>query len=185
MGGPNSGGPRRPVICTTTGQVYPSLSEAARDMIVEVSGIHRAIRTGGTCRGKMWAYVDEPAHTLNVLSLAAISCVKLQANSKEAGDVVRLQFKSLLFNGRTTVSSYKLQLIGSVNLGGTVYHLFWLGLFRRVFWTGGNYPHGVDVRLLKLAAAAVKFCVQYHWQNKIRGGCSDRHTVSLRPVTVG
>ena len=49
---------QRPVRCTTTGTVYPSLSAAARSIGVHAYTLCRAIRRGKPCCDLTWEYAD-------------------------------------------------------------------------------------------------------------------------------
>ena len=47
------------VRCIETGEVYRSLSDAARAIGYSVANIHHALNSGKTCKGMHWEYVEE------------------------------------------------------------------------------------------------------------------------------
>ena len=51
---------RRPVMCIESGEVYPSLTAAAKDVFVSVSTINAAVRLGYRAAGKLWRYAEKP-----------------------------------------------------------------------------------------------------------------------------
>eukprot|EP00808_Paulinella_micropora_P028317 g30852.t1 len=56
MGGPGSGSPKRPVLCQSTGEVYESVTAAARAVNRGTNNICRAIVDRRPCAGMMWTY---------------------------------------------------------------------------------------------------------------------------------
>jgi hypothetical protein len=47
------------VICLETGHVYPTPKKAAKAVGRKTETLRGAIRTGGTCAGYRWAYLDD------------------------------------------------------------------------------------------------------------------------------
>ena len=45
------------IICVETGEIYPSISDACKDIGRSFQSMHRAIKTSGTCGGYHWKYV--------------------------------------------------------------------------------------------------------------------------------
>eukprot|EP00808_Paulinella_micropora_P002543 g78978.t1 len=54
----------RPVRCLETGQVYPSISCAARSVHVVQQTLSKAVRKGGRAAGFRWMYADDNGEDL-------------------------------------------------------------------------------------------------------------------------